>query len=57
MHVQYSFIFIKSNLLFCQIWKQNSKTSNSGLILALSKGTIFAKTADFYKKNADSSKT
>ena len=41
MHVQYSFIFIKSNLLFCQIWKQNLKTSDTGLILSLWAKVLF----------------
>ena len=47
-------VFINSNLLFYENWKQNSKRSSH--IIALSKGIIFAKNAVFCIKLLTSAK-
>ena len=42
-----TYIFISGNLLSCEKWKQLKNLLHSCQIIALSKGTIFAKNADF----------
>ena len=52
-----TYIFIISKLLSYKNWKQNLKNSNTALILLLQVKALFlTKNADFFQKNADTSK-